>query len=352
MTGFPATLDAVEAGHLEAWLDAHFPGTRITALERGRVIRGTASKAEYFLRYDAAGEAYGLPPSLWLKCGLDTQIPEQASHSAIEAQFFRDLAPRLPINLPRPYATALAPDLSSGIVLYEDLNRRPVTFGNQNQPFDHAQMLAVLDQLAALHAAFWRDPQLAALGWLQPGGVIHSNQVTDRFIDFWDYAAARPRFAEVPESLRAKERIRAATHALLAADMADPICVVHGDPHQGNMFLDPDGRPGLLDWATIMHGHWAWDVAYAMIGAQSVEQRRAREGEQLAHYLARLRAHGVDAPALDDAWRDYARHALWIFLFALCPAELQAEDLCTISAQRACAAILDHDTLGLIESGQ
>lgn len=352
MIEFPWALDAISAKHIEAWLGDSYPGTRLTGLERGRVIRGTASKAEYFLRYNAAGEAHGLPPSLWLKCGLDTQIPQQASHSTIEAQFFRDLVPQLAMNLPRPYATAIAPDLSSGIVLYEDLNRRPVTFGNQNRPFDRAQMLAVLDQLAALHAAFWRDPALARFEWLRPGGVIHSNQVTDRFIEFWDYALERPRFAHVPESLRDKGRIRAAIHALLAADMADPICVVHGDPHQGNMFLDPDGKPGLLDWATIMHGHWAWDVAYAMIGAQSVEQRRLHESEQLAHYLAQLRARGIDAPGMDEARRDYARHAVWIFLFALCPVELQPEDLCTLSAERACAAILDLDTLALIESGQ
>lgn len=137
---------------------------------------------------------------------------------------------------------------------------------------------------------------------------------------------------------------------LLAADIAGPIFVVHGDPHQGNMFVDPDGKPGLLDWATIMHGHRAWNVAYAMIGSQTVEQRRMRKDEQLAHYRGRLRAHGIDAPSPADARRDDARNAAWIFMFALCPAELQPEDLCTLSAERACAAIGDLDTLALIEA--
>ena len=99
-----------------------------------------------------------------------------------------------------------------------------------------------------------------------------------------------------------------------------------------------------------MRGHWAWDVADAMIGSQTVGQRRAREGEQLAHYLAGLRSLGVDAPSFADARPEYARHAIWIFLFALCPPELQPEELCTLSAERACAAIVDLDTLALIES--
>ena len=39
-----------------------------------------------------------------------------------------------------PFATAIAPGLSSGIVLYEDLNRRPVRFGTQTQPLSHDAM--------------------------------------------------------------------------------------------------------------------------------------------------------------------------------------------------------------------
>jgi hypothetical protein len=41
----------------------------------------------------------------------------------------------------------------------------------------------------------------------------------------------------------------------------------------------------------------------------------------------------------------------WNFMFALCPAEFQPEDLCTHSAERACAAIEDLDTLALLEHG-
>ena len=350
MVDFPTSLDEIGARQIGQWLAERFPGTAVTGLDRGTVIHGTATKAEYFLRYNVAGTAHGLPPSLWLKCGLDTQIPEQAPHSTIEAQFFRDLAPLLAINLPRPFATAIAPGLSSGIVLYDDLNRRPVRFGTQTQPLSHDAMLDVLELLAELHAAFWRSEQVARFDWLRPGGVNHSNGVIDRFIDFWDLAAGWPRFVHVPESLRDKERMRAAIKTVLASDMADPVCVIHGDPHQGNMFFDVGDRPGLLDWATVMRGHWAWDVAYAMIGSQTVGQRRAREGDQLAHYLARLRSLGVDAPNIADARREYARHAIWIFLFALCPPELQPEELCTLSAERACAAIVDLDTLALIES--
>ncbi len=103
----------------------------------------------------------------------------------------------------------------------------------------------------------------------------------------------------------------------------------------------------LVAEGTVMLGHWAWDVSYAIIGSQSVEQRRANEREQLAYYLACLRSLGVSAPDFEGAWNAYSRHAAWMFLFALCPAELQPEAMWIRNAERAAAAITD---LGTIDS--
>lgn len=345
MSNFPNTIDAIDANWIGACLARKFPGTEVTHVRRGTVIRGTATKVEYFLDYNAAGKAHELPGSLWLKCGLETQLAEQAAHSTVEACFFRDLAPSLSLNIPKPYGTEIAPDGASGIVLYEDLNCRPVSFGNQDTPVSPARMDAILQMLANLHAAHWRAPSLGQWDWLKPGGIIRSNNVTDQFLGFWDYAVARPRFDHIPASLRDRARIGAAIHRLIDEDAADPICIVHGDPHVGNQFYDPDGTPGLLDWATIMQGHWAWDVSYAIISSQPVDQRRACEKSQLERYLGQLTSLGVAAPDFETAWEDYVRHAAWMFLFALCPAELQPEPMCIRNAERAAAAILDLGTL-------
>lgn len=349
---FPKTIDDISAGWFGECLAQQFPGTEVTSLERGTAIHGTATKIEFHLRYNDAGMRHALPQTLWLKCGLETQIPEQAVHSAIEAAFFRDLVPDLAINVPRPYGTAFAPDWSSGIVIYEDLNQRPVQFRKQTGSLSPTEMLDQLDMLAILHAKYWKSPKLAEYKWLTPGGVIHSNGVLERFSGFWDYVAPMPRIAHVPAKLMDRERMLAANLALMAADIADPICVVHGDPHIGNMFFDPDGKPGLLDWATVMHGHWAWDVSYAMIINQEVGQRRIHEADQLRHYLSQLTALGVDAPSLDSAWNDYARHSIYMFNFVLCPPELQPEELCVQSTERACTAICDLDALQRLEATQ
>lgn len=345
---FPASVNAIDKIWFSQCLSQSFPGTAVIDLERGTVISGTATKVEYHFRYNDVGERHDLPPSLWLKCGLETQLAEQAAHSMIEAYFFRDLASSLGINVPRPYGTAIAPDRSSGIVIYEDLNRRPVTFGNQHTIVSLERMNAILDLLVTLHATHWKSPALNQWEWLTPGGIIHSNNVADQFLNFWDYAKTRPRYAQIPESLRDRDRVGTAIRRLISEDAANPLCIVHGDPHVGNQFYDPDGAPGLLDWATVMQGHWAWDVSYAIISSQPVEQRRACQQEQLGHYLNRLTALGVAAPDFETAWRDYARHAAWMFLFALCPAELQPEEMCIRNAERAAAAITDLGTLDLL----
>jgi len=348
MTLYPQSIDDIDAAWLSDCLATRFPGSAVTRAKRGRLIRGTATKIEYELEYNEIGRRFGLPRSLWIKCGLDTQIPEQSVHSTIEALFYRDLAHRIPCNVPRSYATTVASDGSSGIVLHEDLNLRPVRFGTQGSEIPAGTIEALLSQLAGLHAAFWRSAELRQLGWLKPGGIIHSDQVVKRFMGFWDHCAQLPRFTHVPSALRDRAMIERAIMAMLGADMADPICLVHGDPHVGNLFFDVDGKPDLLDWATVMHGHWAWDVAYAMIVVQTPEERRNRERGQLRYYLDQLASHGVSAPDFGDAWQDYARHAIWPFLFALCPAELQPEELCIQSAERASAAIVDLRTIAAL----
>jgi hypothetical protein len=345
---FPASLDEVTAPWMGRLLARRFPGVEVTALRAGQVIRATATKVEYQLEY---GETAGPPPppSLWLKCGFEIHASEFISHCGAEARFYRDIAPLLgDVNVPKTHGVLTDDATQNGLILFEDLNRRPVRFGNQNHPLDPRGVGRVLDLLADCHAALWRDPRLLTFPGFRPGGVIHSTRVVDIFMGFWEDAAPRPRFEHVPASLRDRERIAGAVHALLAADMADPVCVVHGDPHQANLFFDPDGAPGLMDWATVMPGHWAWDVSYLIGGSQSVEQRRALEKDQLAAYLARLRAHGVAAPDFARAWRDYVRHALWLFMTALCPVEMQPEDLCILNAERASAAITDLGSLQAI----
>lgn len=92
-------------------------------------------------------------------------------------------------------------------------------------------------------------------------------------------------------------------------------CLLHGDPHPGNAFTDRDGAAGLYDWQTLARGPWAFDVAYMMVAALTVEDRRANERELLAYYLENLRRLGVtQVPSTEAAWDEYRRHIAYPLL--------------------------------------
>ena len=342
---FPQTTDDLTRDWFSAALAQRYPGTEVTGLTPSTVIRGMATKARFELAYNAAGLAHGLPPSLWVKSGFDALNDELKSHNRTEALFFRDLAPLLPIGLPKSYLELLDTGTSNGLVLLEDLTRRNVRFGRQTEPLTPEEMVQVLALQASYHGALWGDPRLAQSDWLTVGGMIVASNVCDIFLGFWDTAERQPRFDHVPPALRDRSLIRTAIQTMHAVDARAANCVVHGDAHQGNLYFEPDGRPGYLDWASVMRGHWAFDVAYLMIGSQSVENRRALQRHQLGFYLERLAAAGAPAPAFEDAWLAYRQHAIWMFMTTLCPVELHPEDICMNNAERACAAIIDLESL-------
>jgi len=346
---FPQSLQDISPQWLTDALVPRYPGTKVTAVKTGTVIGGMATKARLFLDYNDAGQSHGLPPSMWVKTGWGAHTDAFVSMNATEALFFRDLAPKLPINCPKTYAELLDPNSPNGLILMEDLLLRHVSFGTQSMPLEPAMMNRVLALQAGYQAAFWNSPALDQYPWLKRGGAIVETNVIDMFLGFWDTAETQPRFEKVPAALRDRALMRKALFQMQNNDLRDACCIVHGDSHQANMFFDPDGTPGYLDWATVMRNHWAFDVSYLIVGSQSIENRRRLEREQLRYYLDRLAANGVQAPQFEAAWLAYRQHAMWMFLTAMCPTAMHPEEVCVFNTERACAAIMDLETIKSLE---
>lgn len=339
----PATLDAVTAKWLTAALQKEYPGTEVTSVTPGTLIRGTATKLRLLLTYNDAGHQHRLPPTMWLKAGYEAHSDRQATVYAGETCFYRDLAAGLEIGCPTAYFAYTDAQDGASALLLEDLMARNATFGHATQPINPSQAAAVLDLLATLHARYWRDPFLDTLGWLGGRGVLLDLGVPDMVYDAANFERmlALPRADFIPPELRDRERLHALLVRLLEHDRDHATCLVHGDPHLGNSFWLPDGAPGFLDWQTAMHGHWAHDVAYFIVGSLTVADRRHAERDLIAHYLQRMAEHGVREMSFDAAWRDYRRHAFYALCYAYCPSELQVEEVCIANAERVSQALLD-----------
>jgi aminoglycoside/choline kinase family phosphotransferase len=298
----PRTLDEITPQGFSPALAGQFPGVEVTRIVPGTPIKGMATRAQYHLQYDTrCGQVAG-PTSLWVKGGSETHSGAQPLALANEVNLSRDVRPRLQIRCPLSYYQVIDPDTGNGIVLLEDLTLRRATFGNVAVPQSTAAAAKVLDFLAQIHARVWQKSELHEFSWLSSGGSIAEDGVIAIFLGLWSQAEALPRSAAVTPALRDKKQVRMALYRMLELARQMPVCIVHCDPHQANPSFDADGRPGHLDWATVMRSHWAFDVAYLIVGSQSVDNRRRHEREQLRYYLDQLAAFGVPAPDFDTAW--------------------------------------------------
>src|SRR5262249_3327638 len=113
------------------------------------------------------------------------------------------------------------------------------------------------------------------------------------------------RAASLSRESRRADRLRLALRALATHSAANARCLVHGDAHAGNLYLDASGAPGLIDWQVVQWGAWELDVAYHVGAVVEIADRERSERALLAHYLDAVRSFGGVTPSPDAAWDGY-----------------------------------------------
>ena len=125
--------------------------------------------------------------------------------------------------------------------------------------------------------------------------------------------------------------------------------IFHGDLHGGNIFYEPDGRPGFLDWQLCFAGTYSHDMAWIIVTALDVEQRRGHERDLVETYRDALRAAGGPAPAPDDMWAAYRRQtAHAVASYGAVPRDNGPVPVLEEAGLRAFSAAIDHDVLGAL----
>jgi hypothetical protein len=341
----PLTAEGVTAAWLSAGLRTHNPGVAIEKVEPVRVIDGTATKVRLQLAYRPHSRRDGLPDQMCVKGGFGAHREYLGGVGLYgsEVRFYNEIAPLYELTCPASYFGLTQTDPVQGVVVLEDLQVRGVTFARATRPLSVTLAAAGLDALAALHGQSWGDERPRRLG-VEP---LLSEATDPIFRDF--FAAlpehfASPRAFAAPVALHEPDRLRAA-YAAYRDEAQRAVCVVHGDAHIGNAYVEPDGRVGFVDWQTVAVGHWVHDVNYFLVSALDVPDRRVHERELLGHYLKALAAFGVSAPGLDEAWSEYRRATVHGFLGWLCnPDVWQPAEVNTATYARFGTAMIDHDT--------
>lgn len=254
-----------------------------------------------------------------------------------EVRFYQELAPRVPVRVPRCFHADMDPnpgerfeeralrwiDRAPGwllpalwrlgrfgarhsrrryVLLLEDV--APARTGDQVAGCCADEAAGALATLARLHAAFWQAPELAR-GWIRP------LDTTARLLQV-NYRRTLPGFEARFGALAGPHLVRLARWLaegglpVLRALAAPPTTFLHGDYRPDNIARDAArGENVLLDWQVGIRGRGVYDVAYFLCGALPAETPLHEERELVRGWHAGLETHGVADYPFAACWRDY-----------------------------------------------
>ena len=343
----PVTVEGVTA----AWLSAAL-GVPVRRTEVLEVIHSTTTKIRMKLDLDEAGKAAGIAERVIVKGGFQTHSRGMDHMHLREVRGYRDIYPEVPLPHPACWFAGFDEGERQGILVMEDLSVRGVEFCHATRPQSFAQVRRRLELLAAFHARTWGSADIA------PGGkwadLVDFFEVMRGFFDTktapenWARLTALPRGLAVSERFRGREWMIDAWNRVTRFGQGLPYCVLHGDVHLGNLYIEPDGTPGFLD-TLASRGPGMLEVAYHIAASVDVADRAGWEGSLVRHYLDALARHGAAAPAFGEAMQQYAVFQVYgHFIWLTTESHYQAEAVNTANAMRIGIAMLDHDTVGKV----
>ncbi|KAI8624043.1 kinase-like domain-containing protein [Xylariaceae sp. FL1651] len=325
------------------WLSSIL-GIKVKSLERTSELPGTATKL-----YVTAKSDHG-EKRLCLKGGFNPAFIQQMPWIVMiyqrEVEFFNRIAPELKhMALPKSWWAGHTP--TQGIVVMDDLAAQGCEFGNPVETWPVDRVRKGVEQLAALHAKTW-GVRPADYPWL----TSDYDQAILTLMQTFDAVVNSPGRPTVHPYLKNQDRVTAVLKKHYRTRNPKFQCLLHGDAHLGNTYLD-DGAPRFLDWQMIHIGSAFHDVAYYVGGALTVEDRRAHEWEIVDHYLETLNRLGVPGTlrSTDEDLRiEYRKSFLAGIGWIMCPYEMQPKECVHAMAVRYATALDDHKTLELVES--
>lgn len=354
----PVRVVDITASWLTAALSSNFPGVEVLSLSAESPVWGTGTKIRVRPEYNQVGIDFGLPASLIVKGGFAEHRELMEDVYINEVRFYRDLRPRLDINVPACFFAGNDYAAKQHIVILEDLHRRDVDFCRVQKSLSLDQARQFLDGLARIHARWWNDPALVEgeFDWLRlwdplPDSINGAYARSRLETDAWASIVKLPRAVAIPRQFLDLDWMRRALAALKAFSLkARDCCFLHADHHLGNLYFDADGTAGVLDWQSPHKGHWSHDVTYFIVSALDIADRRKWDKALLSYYLERLNHYGVVTPPnFDEAWEAYRLQIIdGLFYWLVNPEEFQEElNNCAVTPRFAMAA-LDVDTSSLV----
>ena len=351
----PVALEEITAEWLTAAIRQRAPEATVLAFEPINFMRTTATKVRLRLTLDEAAKRAGIPDLVILKGGFEAHsqkvgMPEMHLK---EVQAYRDVFPALKLPTPACYFADYDPEHKQGIVIMEDLVARGVTFCHALRPQNFEEASRRLRALAAFHAKTWDSVDLKPDGRF---GELHEFLGNlEGFVNYhlepetWERFNGSAQRACVSQTLLSRDWMAEAFPKMVTFARSLPQCVIHGDMHLNNLYIDIDGTPGFYD-SLATTGPGMLEVAYHIAAGIDLAHRARWEGALVAIYLDELSRNGVTVIPFDEAYYQYKVLLLYgHFVWITNESHYQSDAINTANAARAGMAMLDHQVMALID---
>jgi aminoglycoside phosphotransferase (APT) family kinase protein len=265
-----------------------------------------------------------------------------------EVHFYRTLAPRVPIAVPRCYAAEIDAAGRACVLLLEDLGAW--TMRDQVLGCGEADAHRCVATLAHLHAAFAGDSAGLAGVWRADGQQADA-KITS-FPTSWERARQHVGDGMAADLVDAMPRYVAALPQLHAWAAAGPGTLAHGDMRLDNVMFDGDGAVALVDWQNCQRAKGVIDVAYFLTQSVDTDVRRRSERDLLTTYGEVLREQEIECRD-EQLWLEYRMAALHAFSTSIVLAGLagtgpRSAELAHAVIARVGAAVDDLGLLNLL----
>ncbi len=339
-------------------LQKHWPGIEVRTVDAGPVFGFKKNKFAIAVSYGELPEG-AIPPQRFIVKGNFPGENDPSTGSAWamanELCSIRDIVPLTAAPaMPKSYDIAIDEEASS--ILMEDLTGQ-AHFFHAFDTLSLGQAMAFMDTFARMHASVWNSTLFAPGGEMGPGTFAAENRrmVNELYFptffapDNWQKYVELPRGRALPNAFQNLELAKRAWDAMWGLVSQSAMVVIHGDEHLGNLYVAADGTPGVIDWVARPE-HWPIGIAYFMLCALDIRDRRQWEKALLCHYLTKLKTYGAaDVPAFDEAWFVYRCATFYPVVTWLNNSGVwQPEAINTANAVRAATAALDHDAMALL----
>jgi hypothetical protein len=349
----PFTSSAVTLDWLNEVLADQFK-SEITGFESEIVGGGAGVLGEIARIHLSYAEDTGAPKRIIAKFSSPVAEARAAAGSMsfyeMESRFYDQMAPNMPVRIPRCFYQLYLPDTQEFVLLIEHLDGTVV---DQLEGCTLQQAEAAVDTLVHLHA--WGAAAAQDYEWLR-------SQNDPQFIG----AAQSSLKQALPITL---EKFKDLTPDWLKecgtgyvdrlAELGDEIMlqpnltVIHGDYRADNLVFDEAGNQSTLDWQIVLRAPGCFDLGYFMSQSLSVELRREHGDSLIARYVAGMTEKGT---ALDETAIKSQLKLVFVqnLVYPLMGGGMMDESfdrsvkLITTMLSRSCSAVEDYDCVELL----